>query len=243
MFWVTIASAVFGLVALVVSIVSNQLGVILALTAVILFLFAIIFYVGYVINKLIKYSYPSEFLIHSQFTKYVFSDETHVVLDSYRLIQSKKTLLPAIKWGFIWTGRNDPRISSNLQDCDGTIIKRQSVGDYDHVLLKFKNPLFYNESAVVHFHAEMTDEEKIAQPHLDVKIETPRSVVDYRVILAYKDDGYSKKAVFKKKLINSLTPAEYEEICEVPFNPVSKSYEHVLTDPEIGYYYRLEWER
>lgn len=49
-------------------------------------------------------------------------------------------------------------------------------------------------------------------------------------------------SVFKKKLIGSAS-AEYEEICEVPFNPVSKSYEHVLTDPEIGYYYRLEWER
>lgn len=243
LFWVTIVSALFGLVALVVSIVSNQVGAIVALTAVILFLLAIIICVGYAINKLVKNTYPKDFLTQGMFHKYVCFDETHIELDSYRFIQSKRFFLPSIKWGFSWTGHNDPQISSRLQECDGTIIKRRSAGDYDYVFLKLKKPLFYNESAVLHLHAKMTDVEKISQPYLYVKIDEPRSVVVFCVILAYKDDNYSKKAIFKKKLINSSTSAEFKEICEVPFNPVSKSYEHVLTDPEIGYYYRLEWER
>lgn len=112
---------------------------------------------------------------------------------------------------------------------------------YDHVVLKFKKALSYNESAVVHFHANMDDVDNTAQPYLDVKIEEPISVVNFRVILAYKDATFSERAQFMRKPINSGVPADYQILETVSFNSYSKSYEYVLTNPEVGYFYRLQW--
>lgn len=86
----------------------------------------------------------------------------------------------------------------------------------------------------------MDDVDNTAQPHLDVKIEEPISVVVYRVILAYKDINFSEKALFMRKPINSGIPTDYQILETVTFNSYSKSYEYVLTNPEVGYY-RLEW--
>ena len=79
------------------------------------------------------------------------------------------------------------------------------------------------------------------QPHLDVKVEEPISVVDFRVILAYKDSNFSERAQFMRKPINSGIPTDYQILETVSFNTYSKSYEYVLTNPEVGYFYRLEW--
>lgn len=94
---------------------------------------------------------------------------------------------------------------------------------------------------MVHFHANMDDVDNTAQPHLDVKVEEPISVVDFRVILAYKDSNFSERAQFMRKPINSGIPTDYQVLETVSFNTYSKSYEYVLTNPEVGYFYRLEW--
>lgn len=99
-------------------------------------------------------------------------------------------------------------------------------------VIVFLIALFYNEPAVVHFHADMDDVDGVAQPHLDVKIEEPISVVNFHVILAYKDKEFSEQAVFKRKLINSAIPTDYIVLETIPFNVQSKSYEYVLTNPE-----------
>ena len=87
----------------------------------------------------------------------------------------------------------------------------------------------------------MDDVDNTAQPHLDVKVEEPISVIDFRVILAYKDSDFSDKARFMRKPINSGVPTDYQVLETVTFNSYSKSYEYVLTNPEVGYFYRLEW--
>jgi hypothetical protein len=96
---------------------------------------------------------------------------------------------------------------------------------------------------MVHFHAEMDDIDNKAHLHLDVKIEDPISLVNFRVILAYKEKDFTKPAIFKRKLISSSIPTDYENIESVNFNSQSKSYEYVLTNPEVGNYYRLEWSK
>lgn len=204
------------------------------------FLVVILCSVWFAIHKIIRKEFDKEYLKLSFFTKYEYINRTHIVYDGYRLIQSKRAFLPNIKWAFKWTGTKPPVVSSTLQDCDGIIIENTS-NDYDHVILKFKKALSYNESAVVHFHANMDDVDNTAQPHLDVKIEEPISVVVYRVILAYKDINFSEKALFMRKPINSGIPTDYQILETVTFNSYSKSYEYVLTNPEVGYYYRLEW--
>lgn len=240
LFWLAILSGLFSIASFFVALSSDQSRILILLIAFIVFLVVILCSVWFAIHKIIRKEFDKEYLKLSFFTKYEYIDRTHIVYDGYRLIQSKRAFLPNIKWAFKWTGTKPPVVSSTLQDCDGIIIENTS-NDYDHIILKFKKALSYNESAVVHFHANMDDVDNTAQPHLDVKIEEPISVVVYRVILAYKDINFSEKALFMRKPINSGIPTDYQILETVTFNSYSKSYEYVLTNPEVGYYYRLEW--
>lgn len=240
LFWLAILSGISAIAGFVVALCSDKDKAIIALIAIIVFLIALLLSVWYTISKIVHKEYDKDYLKLSFFTKYECLDRTHISYDGYRLIQSKRALLSDIQWAFKWTGSRPPRISSTLQDCDGHII-RSSSNDYDHVVLKFKKALFYNESAVVHFHADMDDVDGTAQPHLDVRVEEPISVVDFRVILAYKDANFTEQAKFMRKPVNSRVPSDYQILETVNFNTHSKSYEYVLTNPEVGYFYRLEW--
>ena len=240
LFWLAVIGGISSIGSGIVALCSDKNKAMIALVAVIVFLVALFVAVLYVINKLLKNSNDIDYQKLSFFTRYEYIDKTHIRYDGYRLIQSKRPFLSEIKWRFKWTGTVLPKISSRLQNCDGQIIKNSS-NDYDQVVLKFKKALFYNEPAVVHFHADMDDVDGVAQPHLDVKIEEPISVVNFHVILAYKDKDFSEQAVFKRKLINSAIPTDYVVLETIPFNVQSKSYEYVLTNPEVGYFYRLEW--
>ena len=240
LFWLAILSGIASIAGFFVALSSDKNKVIIVLIAIVVFLVALLLSVWYAIHKIVHKEFDREYLKLSFFTKYEHIDQTHIVYDGYRLIQSKRAFLSNIKWAFKWTGSKPPIISSTLQNCDGTLIENTS-NDYDHVVLKFKKALSYNESAVVHFHASMDDVDYTAQPHLDVKVEEPISVVDFRVILAYKDANFSEKARFMRKPINSGIPTDYQILETVTFNSYSKSYEYVLTNPEVGYFYRLEW--
>lgn len=46
-----------------------------------------------------------------------------------------------------------------------------------------------------------------------------------------------------RKKINPKKPEDYEEIDIVSFDSSTKSYDHTLLDPDVGYYYKLLWER
>lgn len=240
LFWLAILSGISAIVGLVVILCTDKNKVIIALIAIIIFLIALLLSVWYTISKIVHKEYDKDYLKLSFFTKYEYLDKTHIAYDGYRLIQSKRAFLSNIKWAFKWTGSKPPRISSSLQNCNGQIINSSS-NDYDHVVLKFKKALFYNESAVVHFHADMDDVDGTAQPHLDVRVEEPISVVDLRVILAYKDANFAEQARFMRKPVSSRVPTDYQILETVNFNTHSKSYEYVLTNPEVGYFYRLEW--
>jgi len=239
-FWLTVISGISAIGGGIVVLCSDKNKTIIALIAVIVFLIALFLSVLFMINNILKNNYDVDYQKLSFFTRYEYLDKTHIKYDGYRLIQSKRPFLSEIKWKFKWTGSILPKISSKLQDCDGKITKNTS-NDYDYVILKFKKVLFFNEPAVVHFHADMDDVDGTAQPHLDVKIEEPISVVNFQVTLDYKSEDFSEQALFKRKLINSEIPTDYVVLETVNFNTQSKSYEYVLTNPEVGYFYRLEW--
>lgn len=240
--WLAILGGISSIAGVVIALCSDKNKAIIALIAIIIALTTALFVLIYSVRKIVHREYDRDYLKLSFFTKYECLDGTHIAYDGYRLIQSKRIFLSDIKWSFKWTGSRPPTINSSLQNCDGQIITSSS-NDYDHVVLKFKKALFYNESAVVHFHADMDDVDGTAQPHLDVKVEEPISVVDFRVILAYKDSNFNEQARFMRKPVNSRTPSSYQILETVNFHTHSKSYEYVLTNPEVGYFYRLEWEK
>lgn len=87
----------------------------------------------------------------------------------------------------------------------------------------------------------MDDFDNISQPHLDYKVDKPINIIHYRVILRHKDSSFKTPATLKRMPINSKGPSTYEEFGSIPFDAVSKSYNYDLINPEVGYYYRIEW--
>ncbi len=244
--------SIASIVGIVIALLSDKNKAIIALVCVVVALLVVVACIVNRLNQYIKqeHSYLDQFIEqeHSEdflklsfFTTFKQIDDTHSEYDGYRLIQSKRPILKEVPWGFKWTGSKLPKISSTLQDCNGQI--NPSTNDYDNVVLKFRKPLNYNETAVLHFHAEMDDIDGTAQPHLDVKIESPLSIVHYRVVLCNKEQGTRSKAKFMRMPIHCSTPSSYKTLDTISFDPITHSYEYVLTDPEVGYYYRLEWEK
>lgn len=172
LFWLAILSGLSSIAGFFVALSSDQSKVVIVLIAIIIFLVALLLSVWYAIHKIVHKEFDREYIKLSFFTKCEYIDKTHIMYDGYRLIQSKRAFLPSIKWAFKWSGSKQPTISSTLQTCDGKIIENTS-NDYDHVVLKFKKALSYNESAVVHFHVNMDDVDNTEQPYLDVKKHYP----------------------------------------------------------------------
>lgn len=176
----------------------------------------------------------------SVFTKFETLDQTHSIFETYRVIQSKRLVLTKIEQNFKWSGTNLPKISSKLQDVHDVVINNH---DYDKAILFFRRPLLYNETGVVHFKAETDDFDNKAKPYLDYRVDTFVNIIHYRVILKNKDDVFDKPAKVLRKAINSRTSNDYEEIGSITFDQKAKCYEYYLTNPEPGYFYRIQWEK
>ena len=107
----------------------------------------------------------------------------------------------------------------------------------------FKKPLTYNESTVVHIMTQNDDHDGKAKPCIYCKLESPIDVMQFRVLLAYKTDGYAEKAVFERKRISQEIDLDYEYLESVDFNCLYKQYYHVVVNPSPGFTYRLRWTK
>lgn len=232
------SASIFGFVYLFFS--DDKTGV-LALLFFSVFLLGLLVAVWVGIIGMIKKENSNDYKKITSFTSFETNDGIHGVYEVFKVIQSKRVFLQQIDHNFKWSGSKMPVISSELQE-----IKHLTVSDtnqYDKAVLLLKRPLKFNETATVHFKAVTDDFDNKAQPYLDYKVNSDINVIHFRVTLKNKDENYSKPAKLLKKPIESVIPAEYEQYGSVPFDQQSKSYQHCMTDPEIGFYYRLEWEK
>ena len=59
-----------------------------------------------------------------------------------------------------------------------------------------------------------------------------------------KPDNYRSPASLKRKKIKTQTgSADYNILKTISFDETCKSYEYHLLEPEVGYFYRIEWEK
>ncbi|MDR0864592.1 MAG: hypothetical protein LBO74_06635 [Candidatus Symbiothrix sp.] len=180
----------------------------------------------------------------STFVKYETEpDGKHIVFEVFRQIQSKQLVMTDLDYSFKWTGSKSPRITSKLQNTDGRIYEGEE-GAYDHIKLKFKKALTYNETGTVHFYAELDDVDGISKPCVEFKVDVPVEIIHYRIILKQKPNDYHNPAVLRRRKINNqIGNIDYEDIESVAFNAHCKSYEYHLLEPEVGYFYRIEWQK
>lgn len=178
----------------------------------------------------------------STFVKYETSDGNIIHYEAYKLIQVKQPVMTEFEFSFKWTGTHLPHITSDLQQVIN-IVDENDPTKYDKALLKFKKPLYFNQNCVVHFKAELDDTDKKSKPHLEAKVSNEVDIIHFRVILKHKPIAYDKNAILEKCKIDSGVSPGFKPMREIPFDKLTKSYEYHLLNPEIGYYYRISWEK
>lgn len=236
------AASVCSVVGLVIILLSNRNATIVALFAFCLFLLIILIGVLLAIARMLHQNYGKDYKGISSFYVYQTDDGVKSTFETFRLIQCKRIFLSQIEYKFKWSGTIMPRIFSNSQRIEN--IKHYSdAQQWDSAILRFKKPLTYNESTVVHIKTENNDHDGIAKPFIYCKLESPIDIMQFRVLLAYKPAGYAEKAVFERKLIDQEIDAEFEYIESIEFNSLYKQYYHVIVDPAPGYIYRLRWKK
>lgn len=237
----TIISSIASILGLIIIGCSDTVGIIIALSFFCLSLSSILIAIIIVLFSFVKKSHKFPYEKVSAFTKYETEDGINILHETYSVIQSKRIILTEYKQGFKWSGSKPPEIESHLQKVE-RIISNDGYS-YDYVLFKLNKPLIFNETGVIHFQAKMSDVDGAAKPYLDFKVEKPTNIIHYRVILKQKPNGYNQPAKFLRKKIDTEISSNYKVTDSVPFDEKSKSYEYYLIHPEVGYYYRMEWEK
>lgn len=183
----------------------------------------------------------NDFDSKSTFVKYETTDGNIINFEVYKLIQSKKTILTEHNYNFKWSGSILPKIQSDLQEVIN-VVDEQDPSKYDHAILRFKKPVYFNDNEVIHFKAILDDTNKASDTHISNRIFQEVDIIHYRVILKYKNGDYNVNAFLERKKLNSIND-NYEVIREIPFDGSTKSYEYHLLKPQIGYIYRIRWVR
>ena len=236
------AASVCSILGLVIVVLSNQEATIIALIALCLFLLIILVGIILAIEKMIHQNYGKDYKGISSFYVYQTDDGIKSTFETFRLIQCKRMFLSQIVYKFKWSGTIMPRIFSNSQMIEN-IVHHDDAQQWDSAVLKFKKPLTYNESTVLHVKTENDDHDGTAKPYIYCKLESPIDIMQFRVLLAYKPAGYCEKAIFERKLISQEIDAEFEYLDSIEFNSLYKQYYHVVVDPAPGYIYRLRWKK
>lgn len=172
----------------------------------------------------------------------ISSDGRKSTLDTYRVIQCKRLFLTEIRFNFKWTGKKMPKLSSCAQTIEN-IHHNEDGNKWDDAIVKFQNPLRYNECTVVNIKTENDDYDNTAQPWLNCKLSAPIDMLDFRIMLSYKPNGYSKPAIFERKKIDSEIDGDYEYMESIEFDTGNKQYSFCKVNPNPGFVYRLRWEK
>lgn len=234
------AASVCSVIGLVVVVLSDKEATIIALVTLCLCIVLILIGVLLAIKKMVNKNYGKEYKGISSFYVYQTDDGEKSTFETYRLIQCKRMFLSQIEYKFKWSGSIMPKIWSNSQIVEH-IVHHEDSQQWDSAVLKFRKPLTYNESTVVHIKTENDDHDGTAKPYIYCKLESPIDIMQFRVLLAYKPDDYEEKAIFERKLISQEIDTDFEYIESVEFNCLYKQYYHVVVNPSPGYIYRLRW--
>jgi hypothetical protein len=192
----------------------------------------------YTILKLLSNS-TADFESKSTFIKYETLDGNKISYDVYKLIQCKRPLLSQYEYNFKWSGTHLPVITSELQKVEN-ILDSKDPSNYDKAILIFSKPLNFNDSCVINFKADLDDTDKQSETYISNRIIRPVDIIHYRILLGYKKEN--SNAILERRKIESVSQT-FEKIKEIAFDKTSQSYEYPLLNPELGYIYRIKWER
>lgn len=239
-FFGTLASIV-GVLLLIFFRDNNETTLLIALVYFCLMLLIFTAYLIYALNKILSVRNVDVYVNKSTTVLYEAVDINTINYEVHKLIQSKRPILTEINYEFGWTGSKFPTIESEIQDVKN-VIDNKDPNKADVAILGFRKPLYYNENQVVHFRAKMKDADQKSSTYVATKVEKSVDLIHYRVVLRYKLDTFQGVAKVTRLKIGSMRE-KYEEIEQIPFDNQTKSFEYRLLNPDVGFKYKISWER
>lgn len=192
-----------------------------------------------VLNKYLEEDKNGNYRCISSIVTYKTDDGKHISFEMCRFIQAKCAIMQEFDTGFKWTGTEEPQWKSKLQEIV-RVEKATDIGKYNSLILRFRNPLLYNQTAVVQYKAEIDDSDQKSETYAEIKVEYPTDYVRILVELPYENHPEAK---LLRKLIYSVSPSEFIEYEKVVYDSAHKHYRCDIPNPKPGYFYRLSWER
>lgn len=238
--WIGVVATISSILGLFLSFLSDDKSVKVALFVFCVVLIVILIGVILTLNRLIKQNFPEPYEKISSFYEFKSDDGKKSVFEMYRLIQCKRAVLTHIDYKFKWSGTKKPKLSSNSQELRNTTFL-EDLNVWDKCEIHFKTPLTYNESTVVHIRTDNDDYDGKAEPFISTRLDSPIKIMQYKVLLSYKDDSFSEDAVFERKPIDADVDSGWEYLDSIPFESKYKQYQYVIVAPEPGYIYKIRW--
>jgi hypothetical protein len=242
--WVSLTSlaSLASLISLLVIVLTDKGKTLIALCVVIVLLLAFFTKLYLVLDNYVSTKYPDGHIGISNLVYYSTEDGNRYVYEVFKHIQCKKPVLTEYTYGFKWTGTTPPtRVTSQFQLIDAVVPK--PAGEFDEIRMRFKKPLLYNEVGLVHVVMDLDDHDRESSPHLVTRVTEPMQLLRWHVQLRHLPATYHKPAEVLRKRIDAQTSQQYEHLTTVQFAAASRSYEHHIPHPDVGYFYRLVWEK
>jgi hypothetical protein len=219
---------------------STKWQAIIALSFFVAFLIAVFYKFFDFFNSYLNNKTNSGYQNLATFSRYYTNDGDTITYESLKFIVCKSIILDKHEHRYIWTGSQVPNISSDTATVESTI--KTEAGEFDKVIFKFKEPLLYNDFAVIHIRMTCDDADHQSKPQLESYVRGKLKLIEFKVELRHKK-GIIKPARLYKRKIDTSANDDYKLIQEVQFDKSTSSYTHVMYNPPIGFAYKLSWDR
>ncbi len=187
---------------------------------------------------------PQGYYIFSTSIFYSTEDGIRWKYELVRSIQCKQPFMKEFMYKFKWTGATIRSIVSQTHPLEGDGLQQITHAETrdvpDILVIPFSNNLWLNDVATIHFAMELEDPQKNAIPYVRYRVEHPVKFVQFHVELKHCQD--LPPAKFECSLSKGGTGMA-RSIEMISFDKNSRSYRHILANPEIGFTYTLTWEK
>lgn len=241
--WISNIATLFGLAGVsLATLVDDPITKWVSFSLFVLLCVFIAVRVHYCTKKFLSLQYPKGYVPLSTSCKWTTADGDQIVYEVFRHIQIKKPYMRCLDHRFNWTGTKLPRIESALQSVSEI---RQIEGEMTRgVTLKFPTTRIYNDVEIINFKMHLDDSDHKASPFLLQRVESPIRLITFQVELLHAPAKYMNSvAIVTKRSLSHGNAAVETQIDTVNFDVRTKSFYCQLLEPELGYDYKLSWQR
>jgi hypothetical protein len=232
-------ASIASVLGLLIVLFSDKNDIIIALCSLILFLSLILIRFFAVTKTFILQKTEHGYHKFATYVRYSTDDGKHISYELHKYLQCKTIAMDEYSHEFYWSGTSEPIITSLLQTCVQFV--KGPKGNYDKAILKFNKPLGYNEFAVVHVKMDIDDSDQKSLPFCEQAVKEVVQLINFRIELRHLEK-HSDARILKRRM-TAPVQSIYDHVAFSKFDPSSRTYEHTIFTPEVGYLYRIEWDR